>query len=391
VANFFPPPPPFLGGAQPYAPRTLSPAIPGQSVDPPPFSPRTGALTAALVAAWQPDPWVYDYAGAAHPYGQKKLAPAITAVREDNPPTSLGGPVALKAEIYVRWQPDPWTYTYFNEGEPFAPPVLSPGIPGQSIDNPAFTLVGRTAIAAQLVEVWQPDPWVYDYAGSSHPYGQKKNAPGIPGQSADNPPTSLGGPVALKAEIYVRWQPDPWVYDYAGSSHPYGQKKNAPGIPGQSADPPPATTHPGRTVQAAELVALWQPDPWVYDYAGAAHPYGQKKNVPGIPGQSADPPPFSHFARTAIFGEIVARWQPDPWVYDYAGAAHPYGQKKNAPGIPGQSVDNPPVIAHFGRLPVYAEIVMRWQPPPPDYQTTLYQAKITPQRLRPTSRAYLIV
>lgn len=57
--TFFPPPPRFLGGRQPYDSARLPPAITAVPVNNPPFSgPARGAAHAAILQAWQPDPFI---------------------------------------------------------------------------------------------------------------------------------------------------------------------------------------------------------------------------------------------------------------------------------------------------------------------------------------------
>jgi hypothetical protein len=57
MSRFYPPPQPFIGGAQPLAPRELSPGIPGQSVDnPPAVGPLDVDILHGIIRQWEPPP-----------------------------------------------------------------------------------------------------------------------------------------------------------------------------------------------------------------------------------------------------------------------------------------------------------------------------------------------
>jgi hypothetical protein len=269
------------------------------------------------------------------------LPPAITAVRVDNPPTNIGGPVALKALLVALAQPNPWTYTYAGR-QPYELDKLAPGVPGQSINDPLFVHPGRTALATELVRIWQPDPWTYTFAGRQ-PYELDKMAPGVPGQSIDRPPTMLGGPVALKALAAAMAQPDPWTYTYPGRTQPFGPPRLAPGIPGLSVNNPPTALGGPLTLPQA-LVAFNQAD-W--------------SNRP-------------------------------PWPWLMTGGRQPYEPRKVSPQQSSVLVDNPP-FSHPSRGAAAAAIAAAWVPPPPTFQITLYAPRPFPQRVRPTARGYIIL
>ncbi len=335
-------PPPMQGGAQPDAPARLSPQLIAVEVDVPPFSGGGPLpLPASLVALAQPNPWTYAFLGASQPYAPARLSPVITAVRVDPPPTNYGGPVALKSEVVAVAQPDPWTYSYCGAAQPFGARTLSPGIPGQSVREPPYSYGGPIALKGETVALAQPDLWTFSYFGSAQPFGAKTLSPGIPGQSVREPPYSYGGPYALKMASVALVQPDPWTYSFF-NSQPFGAKTLSPAIPGQDVDWP-LPSYSGRAVSVlASLITQAQPDPWTYSFFGAAQPFGPKTLSPGIPGQDIDRAPVSHANRGAATAALIARWQPDPWIYTYLATAQPFGAKTLSPAIPGQSADAPP-------------------------------------------------
>ena len=251
--------------------------------------------------------------GAAQPFAPRKLPPAIEAVRVDNPPTALGGPVAIGAEIVARAQPDPWINTPLGR-QAYEQRKLVPGVPGQSVDRPPPSHAGRGVSMAAIVATWQPDPWIYAPL-AREAYEPRKLSPAVPGQSADPPPFALGGPVAIKAEIIARAQPDPWTFTYFGRGQPFGPPKMAPGIPGQSINNPPVIFG-GPYAMKAEVLAIEQPawtySPWPYLFMGRGQPYGGRVAAPRLISVAVDEPPYTHRGRTAAVAAIVNSWQPPP-------------------------------------------------------------------------------
>jgi hypothetical protein len=292
------------------------------------------------MALWYPPP--PPFTGGRQPHAPRQLAPAISAVQVDNPPFSDGGPAAIPSELAAIAQPNPWTYTFLGAGQPFEPKKLSPAIPGQSLDPPPFAHRARVAWFAELVTIWQPNPWVYDYQGRQ-PYDAKRLAPGIPGQSGDEPPHMLGGPFALKLEAVAIAQPNPWVYDFTG---------------------------------------------------GRAQPYDSRKSAPGIPGQSGDPPPFTLGGPLALKMEGVAvnqpAWSYTAWPYVFAGNRQPYMARQLPAALLAVTV-SPFPFSHRGRTAQQATIRDAWNPPPYDFQMLLYAPHHRPQRIAPTARGYIIV
>src|SRR5262249_37808150 len=141
---------------------------------------------------------------------------------------------------------------------------------------------------------------------------------------------------------------------YVGKGQPCAPRTLAPGIPGQSVDPPPADrrgrSHLGIIIQAS------QPDPYNFPFAGPAggqQPYVPRWLSPGIPGQSVDRPPPDRRA-TETLHEIVGIHQPGPW-----------GVPPRAPLFTPVRTDNPPVdsrrLARFHEaINASLERIERW-------------------------------
>jgi hypothetical protein len=215
------------------------------------------------VALWYPPP--PPFTGGRQPHAPRQLAPAITAVQVDNPPFTDGGPVAIPSEISAIAQPDPWTYRFIGGRAPFEPRKMSPAIPGQSADPPPFVHRARTVWFAELVRIWQPDPWTFSYFGGRAPFDPKKLSPGIPGQSLDEPPHMLGGPYVLKLEAVAIAQPAPWSYvswpyAFTGNRQPYMGRQLPAALEAVAVSPFPFT-HRARTAQLAAIRAAWNPPP----------------------------------------------------------------------------------------------------------------------------------
>lgn len=218
------------------------------------------------MAIFFPPPPPIVAANAAQPYAQSRLPPSIEAVPVNEPPYSTaGGPYASKLEIAYLAQPDPWTYTFTGGCQPFEPRKLSPGIPGQSVDKPPPSHDGRTVeFIATIVQMLQPDPWVYDLAGSRQPYDFRKLSPGTPGQSIDLPPPSHRERIALSAVVVAQSQPPAWPFVSIGGAQPYAQLRMSSGIPGQSVDKPQFNRRRFISL-AAQINLAWQPpdpQPW---------------------------------------------------------------------------------------------------------------------------------
>lgn len=272
-----------------YLPRWLTPGIPGQSIDGPPARRR---LFEALTTAWwasEPAPTLprtlpgtsVDFVGRAPagligrfepadplPILSGELAPGIPGQSADTAPGGRprqpawpdepGRPVQLQGfrpEGFSLPFARPWTATVTAAWTAADPRTQARPLQatGQLVDNPP----GRPPRAPPWTDL--PPPAIV----------VRPLSPGVPGQSADNPPP--GSTAALAAilraaePIVVRSEPPRLL---------------APGIPGQSGDrPPPAQA---RAIGAG-IVAAWVPADPAAVLAGKAGP--------GIPGRSADNPP----------------------------------------------------------------------------------------------------
>ena len=294
---------------------------------------------------YQPPP--PNFAGG-QPLTLGNLNPAFENNPPSQPPRSLGGPSAIALLIATVNQPDwgyaPWPYLFAGNRQPYTARVQVPGA-AVAVNPPPTTQGGPTTLASELAIISQPDwgytPWPYDYMGTAAPYQARTLAPGVPGQSVDNPPVRIGGPIAVPASIVAMLQPDPWIYSFAGAPQPYENKKSSPAIPGQSADPPPRTIG-GPAVLPAEVAAIAQPDLWTFTFLGASQPFEPKKNSPAIPGQSKDPPPFTAGGPYAILLEGVVVNQPDwsviAWPYLFMGGRQPYQKRNLPPSIPRSQI-----------------------------------------------------
>jgi len=246
VALWQPPDPqPHLGGHQPLAPRRLPVAITAVPHDDPPFAQRAGSQRGQLVTWWsQPDPWTYHFGGGRQAFAPRRASPAIPGQSADPPPFIARARTVPQGVVVAMAQPDPWTYSFAGALQPHAARRLSPGIPGQSIDLPPFVPRSRTRAAiGQLAAMAQPPvltaPEHHWFAGIRQPAMGRQLSPGIPGQSVDNP--SFASP-ALRVPQRVAVataQPDPWTFSFAGGRQPFAPRRAAPGIPGQSVDLPP--------------------------------------------------------------------------------------------------------------------------------------------------------
>lgn len=266
---FYNPPPSFIGGTQPLAPKVSVPDALSPVVGPQ-LSGRAIALFASVLALWvAPDPM--PFMGGQQPLQARTLPPALLDVPVNDPPFSSRHTLP---SLLASWQIDPlppWAPHYLVQPleisftpasrswlqpvvaawsvpgtQPQSGKTLSPGIPGQSVDNPP-----QTRAFQPLVLLADPAPIL-----------PRQLSPGIPGQSVDQPPQFR----FESSGILRSWQPiDP---------NPVQRGKSSPGIPGQSIDAPPP------------LKAL-QPQIVPVDQA----PTLPRQLSPGIPGQSVDNPP----------------------------------------------------------------------------------------------------
>jgi len=299
------------------------------------------------------DPSLDTFLGGRQPYAPMQTA--FTAALDANvPPSTIGGPAAVQLALAALAQPDPWAYELFGAGQPYAPRQISPAIPGQDRDNPPSNIGGPVAISAAVIATGQPDPWVYSFQGAAQPYGASRLSAGIPGQDVRFL-LSFKGPFATSAELAGLSQPDPWVYAFAGARQPYaGFTWAAPLLSGMA--PPPAGAS---NAIAASLISFAQPDPWTYSFAGARQPDAGLTSAAQVSGVA--PPLLSK----ALAASQVTIAQPDPWTYSFEGATQPYAPARLSAAIPGQDVRFLPGFK--GPFAVAAELVALTQPDPWSY------------------------
>jgi hypothetical protein len=384
-------PPVFLGSNahQPYAPN-LFPEFLNNNV--PPFANNRAIANATVIQLWQPDPWIYAPPGGFAPYVGRKLSASLLAVPVSNPPFTYGGPIIAQAVAVALAQPDPWQYSD-EPGpagglQPYGQRLLNPTIATAS--NPPVTSGGPTlaqTIAVQLNQnEWdKPDPASYRFIGDYEPYGPRTYIDSILGVPVNFPPPDSRA-AQQKAELAALWQPDPWVYAYAGSpfgTQPYAPKQNSSGINGQSADPPPFRNRTNDPAIASAIIAMAQPDPWVYLFSGQNQPYALRWVNPGWPGVSRDLPQFGA-GRSVALNAVIAASQPDPWVYLFQhGAAGPYLGPRLSPAPP---VGQPAPTSRYAQEN-YLLGVMAWQPDPWTYNFLGGLGPFVPRPLSPIVEA----
>lgn len=220
--------------------------------------------------------------GGAQPYGQKKLAPSQLGIQVDTPPFTYGGPFALKAEIVSINQPNPWIYAFLGRSQPFEPRKLNPSITAVPVNDPPFKYGGPFASNAEIVSITQPNPWVYTYFGALQPFEPKKLSPAIPGQSINQPPFIHRGRVPTTAEVIAINQPDPWVYAFPGGWQPFAPRRLPPALIDVPVNNPPFGQRSSQLM--AELISLNQPDPWTYRFLGWEGPYMPRHLPPFVEG-----------------------------------------------------------------------------------------------------------
>ncbi|MES2671635.1 MAG: hypothetical protein V4673_14625 [Pseudomonadota bacterium] len=142
------------------------------------------------------------------------------------------------------------------------------------------------------------------------------------------------------------------IFSYAppplmGGRQPHQPRRLPVAVTAVPAEQPPFSDG-GPVPLPASVIAINQPPTWTYSFMGNRQPFGARQLSPGIPGQSINLPPVLHEGRGVLLVEITAIWQPNPWTYSFMGGAQPFGPKRLSSGIPGQSADPPPVTQGGG-------------------------------------------
>lgn len=194
------PPPPFLGGAQPYAPRDLPPSITAVAVNDPPFS-HYSRNTFAVVPSqwgWLPPTWPFIFAGGAQPYSAKQLLPP-SLLSVDDPPFFHGGRGAARIiDEQWTWLPSAWPFVFAGGQQPYSPSRLHPAV--LAIDNPPFVHSGRAT--SRIIDDqwrWLPESWPYAFSGARQPYAPRWLPPTITAVAVDNPPFGIPNKAASAA------------------------------------------------------------------------------------------------------------------------------------------------------------------------------------------------
>jgi hypothetical protein len=243
---FYQPPPPFMGGSQPHAPRELTPSLEDVPANDPPFIYGGPVVDLQQIAyQTQPDPWVYVFFGGWQPFQPGRLNVTTIAVVGNNPPFTYGGPLIGIQELAYLAQPDPWVYTFKGTAhgrQPYGQNQLNPSITAVAVNNPPFTYGGPVLTLQETAYLSQPDPWVYILLGNvfgGQPYGPRRLAADQIGNPVNNPPFTYGGPNLSKQEIAYLAQPDPWTYTFMGAWQPFDPRNLAPALSAVAANNPP--------------------------------------------------------------------------------------------------------------------------------------------------------
>jgi hypothetical protein len=278
----------FARGRQPYDARRMSSVLLAP-VNDPPFqnAGETTAQQAIALAAAQPNPWGYNFSGGPQPYAPRLplsavlLPPAVV----NNPPFQNAGETSAQQAIALAMaQPNPWGYTFPGGSQPYAPRVLPADIinytpPVVPPDNPPFEHPQRSPLSG-LYEIaqWQPVIWPPVFIGGRQAYAPRQLPPDIVGLPDDDPPFQAASETAQALAIIQLWQPNPWVYGYLGGRQPYAKGRRVP-LSTPVNDPP--FRHRGKSSPVLTAIWQWQPDAWPKMYFGGRGPYA-KRTLPPV-------------------------------------------------------------------------------------------------------------
>lgn len=391
------------------------------------------------------NPIISPIAGATAPQpstGPLKLPPSITAVPVNNPPfTSPGRTNLSQQEIAAIAQPDPWQYNLITGPEPGLQPYgqrkLPPRITAVPVNNPqpnADQLFTTTAI----VQVWQPDPWLFHELGGregQQPYGQRKLPPSITAVPVNSPIPNynLNLPYPGLANLFFPPDPPPTlptikrVPAAVVTFVPSGPSGFLPTITNLAWQPPdPLPTLPGKlnpSITAVPVnnppfanyqltVSFLDPDPqpffpqnkvaqpfvttfvssgplgWLPTLTNLAwqppdpQPTLQGKLNPSITAVPVNNPPFNQRVEP---NQGLAVWQPpDPQPFVSYTGWQPLAPNKLNPTVTAVSVNNPP----FSQRQEPLQGLTVWQPPDPQpfISYTGWQP-LAPNKLNPSVTA----
>lgn len=265
MGYFYPPPPPLIGGKQPYAPALGL----VQSGPVPQAPPLRGAIAVAtfgiILSSWQPS--FLPVQGAGH------IAPLLQAAAGVSQPPPLNR--SAQSVIQAAWQQDPTTIISLTSVAPFAAGPVTPPQP--------------SGVNLQLIlQAWQPPPYVVQGSGGDF-------APTLPVVSQPNPVSS-----AKLHQIRSTWE-TPW-----SSAWMQGAGDIAPTVPtGATSSQPPLQSR----VQLSIVQAVWQSDVVTQISLSSVAPL-----------IAADQPPVQSGTNLQI---VVQAWQPAPYSIQGAGDIAP--------------------------------------------------------------------
>lgn len=332
MSIFFPPPPPFVGGAQPYAPAKLNPQLEAVAVNNPPVGyPAVVINTLIAVEAAQPDPWQRSELGAVTgfgPYGARQLNASLlnNAPVANNPPGTGTGNIQLAAAIawltsYTLPELPPKLLAGLSVDKPPKPNQFVPApIPDSTLPQlPPKLLAGLsvdTPPPAANIQVAAAISWVVPY---TLPLLPPKLLSGL---SVDNPPSPS------------RFVPPP----VADSTLPQLPKLLATGLPVNN---PPFFN--GASEQLLAITGTWIPP--------APLPTLPNNLSPALLATVANNPPFFSGGNWTL-ATILSAWVPPP--------PPPTLSPKLSPALTAVPVNNPPVST-VGALQM-VNIINAWVP-----------------------------
>jgi hypothetical protein len=240
-----------------------------------------------------------------------------------------------------------WPYVFGRGRQPYSTRLLSPPLLVPVVNDPPIQNAGETpAQQAVILAAAQPNPWGYNFSGGPQPYAPRRLPADIinyipPFVPPDNPP--LQYPQRSRPGFFdeiQQWQPDIWPPFFVGGRQAYAPRQLPPVI--TDLPPPPIDAPPlqaaGRTVQARAIIQFWQPDPWVYVFAGGRQPYTEGALTQ--PDTPINDPPFRHRGKSSQVMTAIWQWQPDIWPKMYFGGRGLYARKT----LPPESIAIPPNI-----------------------------------------------
>ena len=176
-----------MGGRQPYARRLSAPSDIHVPVNDPPFQ-HGGPykLPVFIVGLTQPDPWIYAMSGSRQAYMARQISPGVPGQSTNNPPFTKSGPLSIKLQQAAfsdaNWNGSAWPYLFIGYRQPYAPRFLSPSAGAAvTVNNPAFGHRSRTAAMQAIYRSWDPPPYNFEmrmYASGKFSTRSKPSARG---------------------------------------------------------------------------------------------------------------------------------------------------------------------------------------------------------------------